>query len=73
MKSVMKIFEKIAKDIPRCSGDANAMMDFIENFAKAEDYTVLTDKVGNILCQKESPNVVKLDNNQQRHNYFPPQ
>ncbi len=57
MKSVMEIFEKIAKDIPRCSGDANAMMDFIENFAKAEGYSVQIDKVGNILCQKESPKI----------------
>lgn len=57
MKSVMEIFEKIAKDIPRCSGDANAMMDFIENFAKAEGYTVEIDKVGNILCQKDSPKI----------------
>lgn len=57
MKTPIEIFEKIAKDIPRCSKNADKMRDFIVEWAKKENYTVQTDTVGNILCQKETPKI----------------
>lgn len=53
----LEIFEKIAKDIPRCSSNASMMQDFIVNWAKDAGYTAITDEVGNILCQKNTPKI----------------
>jgi len=57
MQTPIELFEKIAKDIPRCSKNADKMRDFIESWAKKEGFNVNTDKTGNILCQKETPKI----------------
>lgn len=57
MQTPIELFEKIAKDIPRCSKNADKMRDFIENWAKKEGYRVETDRAGNILCQKDAPKI----------------
>jgi dipeptidase D len=57
MQTPLEIFEKIAKDIPRCSKNADKMMDFIANYAKTKGYAVQIDNFGNILCQKNNPKI----------------
>ncbi len=57
MQTPIELFEKIAKDIPRCSKNAHKMRDFIESWAKKEGYKVQIDKTGNILCQKDTPKI----------------
>lgn len=53
----LEIFEKIAKDIPRCSKNKEPMRDFIVSWAKNEGYSTQTDETGNILCQKNTPKI----------------
>lgn len=53
----LEIFEKIAKDIPRCSKNKEPMRDFIVSWAKNAGYTVQTDDMDNILCQKNKPRI----------------
>ncbi len=57
MQTPIEIFEKIAKDIPRCSKNANQMRDFIANYAKNHHYKVEIDAAGNVLCSKEGPRI----------------
>lgn len=53
----LEIFEKIAKDIPRCSKNREPMRDFIVSWAKNAGYTAQTDDADNILCQKNKPKI----------------
>ncbi len=57
MQTPIEIFEKIAKDIPRCSKNAERMRDFIANYAKNHNYKVEIDAAGNVLCSKNSPKI----------------
>ncbi len=56
MKSVIEFFEEISK-IPRCSFDAKKMQEYLELYAKEQNFEVKSDKAGNVLCKKGSPKV----------------
>ncbi len=55
-EKTMKNFKKIAS-IPHCSFETDEMKDYLINFAKECGFTVKTDDVGNVLCQKGEPKV----------------
>jgi len=56
MRSVLELFEEINR-IPRCSFDAKKLQDYLEFYAKEQNFEVKTDKAGNVLCKKGNPNV----------------
>ena len=43
----IEIFEKIAKDIPRCSKNADKMVEFIKNYAENLGFEVQIDSFKN--------------------------
>ncbi|MDD3466117.1 MAG: M20/M25/M40 family metallo-hydrolase [Campylobacterales bacterium] len=53
----IEIFEKIAKDIPRCSKNADKMVEFIKNYAENLGFEVQIDSFKNILCRKKLANI----------------
>ncbi len=56
MKSVIEFFEEISS-IPRCSFDAKKLQEYLESYAKEQNFEVKTDKAGNVLCIKGNPDV----------------
>jgi dipeptidase D len=54
MKRLLNYFNQITK-IPHCSHNALELKDFLINFAKERNYTILVDKNKNILIKKDSP------------------
>lgn len=57
MSTPIEIFEKIAKDIPRCSKNADKMVDFIKEYAQNLEFDVKIDSFKNVLCRKNPPKI----------------
>lgn len=52
MSDVIEIFKEITK-VPRCSGEHQPFITYIQNFAQQHGYVCLIDSSFNILCKKE--------------------
>ncbi len=54
MRNILDYFEQLTQ-IPHCSSDADALRDFLIDFASRYGYSVQHDSAGNILASKNSP------------------